>query len=319
MTTGPRSIVVALGGNAIARPGDDGSIGAQCRRADEALADVADLACGGARIVLTHGNGPVVGNIVLRGELASGQVPPMPLFIAGADSEGGIGLVLQQSLGNLLRDRACPRPVVAVVTQAVVDPDDPAFERPTKPIGPYYSAESAAELARERGWRMTREDERGFRRVVASPRPLEVVETEVVATLADAGVITIAAGGGGVPVRRNDDDHLTGVDAVIDKDWTSAVLAVALDAETLAILMEADAVYADWGTPDARALSQLTVADAAELVAAGSLSAGGIRPKVEAAMHFARSTGRDAIICAGGSLAAALMGDAGTRILGERS
>lgn len=318
MSAGPDSIVVALGGNAIARPGDDGSIGAQCRRADEALADVADLACDGARIVLTHGNGPVVGNIVLRGELAAGQVPPMPLFIAGADSEGGIGLVLQQSLGNLLRDRQCPRPVAAVVTQALVDPHDPAFNRPTKPIGPYYSAEASAGLTRERGWTMTEGDERGFRRVVASPYPLEVIEAEVVATLADAGVIVIAAGGGGVPVRRNDDGHLTGVDAVIDKDWTSAVLAVALDVEMLAILMEADAVYADWGTLNARALRELTVVDAAELVSAGSLSAGGIRPKVEAAVHFARHTGRDAIICAGGSLAAALAGDAGTRVLGER-
>lgn len=318
MSSVPDSIVVALGGNAIARPGDDGSIGAQCRRADEALADVADLACDGVRIVLTHGNGPVVGNIVLRGELAAGQVPPMPLFIAGADSEGGIGLVLQQSLGNLLHDHACTRPVAAVVTQVVVDPGDPAFGRPTKPIGPYYSAEAAAELTRERGWKMATEGERGFRRVVASPRPLEVVEAQVVATLMAAGAIPIAAGGGGVPVRRTPDGHLTGIDAVIDKDWTSAVLALALGVDTLAILMEADAVYSDWETPDARALRELTLADAAELVDSGSLPAGSIRPKVEAAMHFARHSGRDAIVCAGGSLAAALAGDAGTRILGER-
>ncbi len=310
------TLVIALGGNAIARSGDDGSLEAQYVRAREAMASVADLLCAGAHIVITHGNGPVVGNIVLRCELASDHVPPMPLYIAGADSEGGIGLMLQQTLGNELRRRDCPHPVAAIVTQVVVDEADPAFERPTKPIGGYYTDADADRLRSEAGWSMARQHDGRYRRVVPSPRPKRVVEVEAVQAMMAAGVIPITAGGGGVPVTEDADGMYAGCDAVIDKDWTSAVLAHQLDAARLYILMETDAVYLDWGTPEQRALESITPDEADHLVASGQLAEGSIAPKVAAAAWFARTTGRRATLCRTEDLLAAVEGRCGTRIEG---
>lgn len=307
-------MVVALGGNAIARAGDDGTIAAQYRRADEALHGVAQLIASGSRIVLTHGNGPVVGAIMLRGERAAGEVPPTPLYIAGADSEGGIGLMLQQVLGNQLRALGCERPVATVVTQVLVDAADPAMHRPTKPIGPYYDRSTAEQLAAERGWSIAEEPGRGWRRTVPSPHPLQVVETPAVRALLDADCVPIAAGGGGVPVRRRQNGDLEGVDVVIDKDWASAVLAVELDAARLAILMEAEALYIGWGTPSAKRLDHLTVEQARSLLDAGEFPDGSVRPKVEAAAWFAEKTGRTAVICASDALSAALDGTSGTLV-----
>lgn len=304
-------MVVALGGNAIARAGDDGTVATQYRRAEQALTPVADLICNGASVVLTHGNGPVVGAIVLRGELASETVPPTPLFIAGADSEGGIGLMLQQVLGNLLRQRDCPRVVASIVTQVVVDAEDPAFAAPSKPIGPHYSAEEAARLAEERGWTLAPVGGGGWRRVVPSPEPMRVVETPAVGALLASGAIPIACGGGGVPVALAASGDLIGVDAVIDKDLASAVLASALGATTLAILMEADAVYDEFGGPAQRRFDTLTANEAAAL--AVSADPGGMRPKLTAAARFANSGGT-AIICGSTLLAEALQARAGTRV-----
>lgn len=308
-------LVIALGGNAIARPNDDGSIESQYRRAEEAMRHVADLVCDGRRIVLTHGNGPVVGNIVLRGELAAGSVPPMPLFISGADSEGGIGLMLQQTLGNELLRRNCSRPVASIITQVVVDPADAAFSSPSKPIGRRYSEEAAKALARDEGWSVARQSDGRWQRVVASPRPVRVVESAVVEAALNAGVVPIAGGGGGVPVREHEDGTLSGVDAVIDKDWTSSLLAVDLSARHLIVLMEADAVYLDWGRPDQRALQELSVEEGRKLIASGTLAEGTILPKIEASMHFVSSTGRPAILCSTEQLCEALDGKAGTRIV----
>lgn len=304
-------IVVALGGNAIARFGDDGSIDAQARRAAEAAARVCSLVREGAGLVITHGNGPVIGDIVLRGEIARGIVRPTPLYIAGADSEGGIGLLLQQALHNELRRRALDRTVATLVTQVVVDPSDPAFERPTKPIGPYHDHETARRLAAESGWEIAEEPGRGYRRVVASPRPVRVVETAAVRALLDAGVIAIAAGGGGVPVVERDDGTLEGVDAVVDKDWSSALLAAELGAGLLVVLMEADAVYRDFGSPGARRIAALTPEEAAAL--ARALPAGSVGPKVGAAGWFA-ARGGTAVICRAEDLEQALRGDAGTTV-----
>lgn len=305
------TIVVALGGNAIARRGDDGTVAVQYERAAEALAPVADLVCAGSRVVLTHGNGPVVGAIVLRGELACAEIPPTPLFIAGADSEGGIGLMLQQVLGNLLRERGCPRTVAAVVTQVLVDADDPAFNAPTKPIGPYYSAVDAALLAEERHVHVAEVAPGSWRRVVASPEPLAVVEAQAIEALLAAGVVPVACGGGGVPVVAGADGRLSGIDAVIDKDLASAKLASTIGAKTLAILMEADAVYEGFGTDHARAIPQLTAAEAFEL--AKRADAGSMAPKLEAAAQFATGGGT-AIICGSGLLGEALRGTSGTTV-----
>lgn len=310
------TLVVALGGNAIARFGDDGTVEAQYRRAKEAMRAIADLACSepGHRLVITHGNGPVVGNIVLRGEIAEGTVPPTPLYIAGADSEGGIGLMLQQVLGNELRHRGSGLIPATVVTQVIVDAADPAFTRPTKPIGPFYSAERARDLAAQLNWKLTEEPGRGWRRAVPSPRPVRVVEVPAVKALLESGIIPIAAGGGGVPVIEASDGSLAGVDAVVDKDWTAAVLAKALDARALIILMEVDALYERFGAPDAARIPRLTARTATELIP--RLPAGTVGPKVAAAAWFAEQGG-STILCRVEDLEKALVGAAGTLIAGE--
>ena len=308
-----KTIVVALGGNAISRAGDTPGIESQFRRAEEAMAHVAGLVAEGAHIVLTHGNGPVVGDILLRGEAAADRIPPMPLYICDADSEGGIGLMLQQALGNRLRLRGVVVPIVSLVTQVVVDANDPAFDSPTKPIGPRMTEDEARSRAAERGWHIAEESGRGWRRVVPSPRPQRIIETAAVRALVHAGVVAIAAGGGGVPVVESTDGVLRGVDAVVDKDWASAVLAAEISAEAFVILMEADAVYENWGTPEQRRLDTLTPEQARDLLGSGRLPKGSIGPKVGAAAWFAEKTGNTALICRGEDLSAALSGRAGTR------
>lgn len=315
MLATPRLLVVALGGNAILRRGDDGGIGMQFARAEACMRQIALLAGLGDELVLTHGNGPVVGNIVLRNELARETVPPMPLYIADAESQGGIGLLLQMSLYDQLRLAGVDRDVASVVTQCVIDADDPAFERPVKPIGPYLDAAGAQRLAALEGWTFAEEPGRGWRRVVASPRPRRIVEAGVIGRLARGGDIVIAAGGGGVPVTERADGTLAGADAVIDKDRASALLALALDAWTLVILMAEDRVYLDYGTPQARPIDVLAVSDAEALVASGDLAAGSVRPKVESCARFVRKSGRPAVICAVDALRDALEGRAGTRIV----
>lgn len=304
-------IVVALGGNAIARFDDDGAIATQYRRAEEAMVAVADIALSNRHLVLTHGNGPVVGNIVMRGELANSTIPATPLFIADADSQGGIGLMLQQVLGNELRHRGSDLVPVTLVTQVIVDPLDAAFANPTKPIGPYYATEQMAKVTRERDWMLAEEPGRGWRRVVPSPRPLRVVEVPAVKALLSKGMIPIAAGGGGVPVIETSNGVLTGVDAVIDKDWTAAVMANELGAELLIVLMEADALYDDFGTPDARRVSHLDAHAASAL--ADRLPQGSVGPKVAAAAWLAQR-GVRTVLCSATEVTAALSGDAGTTI-----
>jgi carbamate kinase len=311
----PRTLVVALGGNAILRRGDDGSISTQIARADAAMAHVARLAAAGHLIAVTHGNGPVVGNIVLRNEAGRGSVTPMPLYIADADSEGGLGLMLQLSLENALVRAGVERPVATIVTETIVDAADPAFGHPTKPIGPYYRDEAMPALrAAEPEWAFIEVPGRGWRRVVPSPRPLSIVEREVIGRLVAAGTVTIAAGGGGVPVVAVPDGRRAGVDAVIDKDWASALLATEIGADALLIAMEADRVYRRWGTERSEPVDRLTSDDANDLLASGRLEEGSIAPKVAASAWFAAGTGRPAVICRAEDLEAALEGRAGTRI-----
>lgn len=305
------TVVIALGGNAIARQGDEGTIQAQYRRAEEATAGIAELVVSGYRVAITHGNGPVVGDIVLRGELASAQVTPTPLFISGADSEGGIGLMLQQVLGNALRKAGSSVLPATVVTQVVVDPEDPALLNPTKPIGPYFSQESAMRMGKERGWQMAEERGRGWRRVVPSPRPMRIIESPVVKALLESGIVPIAAGGGGVPVMETSDGSLTGVDAVVDKDWSGALLAMDVDATHYIVLMEADGLYQDFGTASARLIQHLTPQEARALVP--SLPPGSIGPKVAACAWFAERGGV-AIMCSTQMLPDALRGSSGTTI-----
>lgn len=309
----PRT-VVALGGNAIIRRGDAGTIEQQAERAAEAMRGIADLAQAGHVLVLTHGNGPVVGNILLRSEAARELVPPMPLYIAGADSGGGVGYLLQQTLHNELVSRGLTRQVATLVTQTVVDSADPAFSTPTKPIGPFMSQDDALAHAEERGWTVREQPGGGWRRVVPSPLPVEIVESSAIRMLAETGTIVIAAGGGGVPVTRDDDGHLAGVDAVVDKDWTGALLACALGADTFVVLMEADALYRGWGTPDEQRVETLTAAEASALLCSGALDTGTIGPKLAASAYAAQMCGCTSVLCSPGQLAQAMVGEAGTRV-----
>lgn len=310
-----RTLVIALGGNAILRRGDDGSIDTQLARSDEAMTYVARLVGHGHRIAVTHGNGPVVGNIMIRNEAARSTVTPMPLYIAGADSEGGLGFMLQLTLANALWMQGVPNPVATIITETVVEADDPAFAHPTKPIGPHYDTEQVERLrVSDPDWVFVEVPGHGWRRVVASPRPLRVVQAPVVARLLADGMVAIAAGGGGVPVREAPDGQLHGVDAVIDKDWASAMLASQIDADGLVILMESDRVYADWGGPSQRAIDHLTVDEARAMLESGELEAGSIGPKVAASAWFAEKTGRAALICRVEDLDEALAGKAGTRV-----
>lgn len=308
-------LVVALGGNAILRRGDSGTIEEQFRRADAVMERVAGLVAAGHRVVLTHGNGPVVGNILLRNEAARATVPPMPLYIADADSEGGIGLLLQMSLHNRLREAGLTGSAVTVITQCVVDAHDPAFHSPSKPIGPYWTPEQAAALEAEEGWAFSAAGDGQVRRVVASPVPLRIVEARSIGSLAELGDVVIAAGGGGVPVVEDEHGLLSGVDAVIDKDWASALLACEIQAESLVILMEADQVMLGWGTPHERGVDVLTVAETEELLANDVLERGSIRPKVAACARFVSVTGHEALICGCDVMDEALAGRAGTRIV----
>jgi carbamate kinase len=314
-TLTPRRAVIALGGNALIRAGEDGTIERQFEHAAEAMRAVAGLARDDACLVLTHGNGPIVGNIVLRGEAARDTIPPMPLYIAGADSEGGVGLMLMQALHNTLASMNLRRPIATLITQVVVDEDDPAFGRPTKPIGPYFDEALARTRRDQDGWDLAFVPGRGWRRVVASPLPRTIIESATIVTLAEQGHIVIAAGGGGVPVFEAANGTLSGVEAVIDKDWSGALLAIALGAEVFAILMESDALYESFGSPGQQRIESLTTTEATELVHDGSLDAGSIGPKVAAAAYAAEACGCVSIMCATTELDAALAGSAGTRIV----
>ncbi len=312
-----RRFVIALGGNAIIPVGQKGTYEEQLVITRATMDQVARLAKAGHQIVMTHGNGPVVGNIVLRND--AGQaihgIPPMPMFVAGADSQGGLGYMLQQALHNALLDHGLDMPVATVVTQVLVDEKDPAFARPSKPIGPFYDEAQAKALERENGWAVVKDAGRGWRRVVPSPLPREVVEWEAIRTLVGAGVLTIATGGGGVPVRRDASGHLHGVDAVIDKDRASALLGRLIGADVLVIITQVDKVFARFGQEDQEALDVLKTDRAAALLAAGEFPAGSMGPKIEAALSFLAGGGSEVVITSPDLLLAAVDGRAGTRIL----
>jgi carbamate kinase len=296
------STVVALGGNALMRPGERGTAAEQLANLRRAVAALQPLLAEPG-LVITHGNGPQVGNELLRQERAAEEAPQLPLWVAVAQTQAEIGALLTAELRPALQDRE----VACLLTHVGVAPDDPAFDRPTKPIGPFYSAEQAEALERERGWALVSDANRGLRRVVPSPTPLEIVELDAIRRLADAGTITIACGGGGIPVVRRG-SRLSGVDAVIDKDRASALLARALGSARLLILTEVAAVFRDFGEPGQEEIRELSRADAESLLP--ELPEGSMRPKIEAALTFAGET----LITSFDALEAALAGTAGTRI-----
>jgi carbamate kinase len=307
------AIVVALGGNALSQAGEEGTIAEQFRHTRESLGAVVSLARSGWRIAIVHGNGPQVGLELLRNELSREVAPPLPLGVLVAGTAGWIGYMIQQSLQNALAAAGIERTVATLVTQVLVDRDDQALLQPTKPIGRVVDGETAARLKAELGWDVA-EAKGGWRRVVASPRPLQIVEHELIRTLVSDGHVVIAAGGGGTPVYLDEHGCLEGLDAVIDKDRAAAVLATDIGASVLLILTDVDHVYAGFGTPSQRPLRSLSVGEAEKMLAEGEFAAGSMGPKVEAAVQFLRNGGERAIISHLDSAEEAVRGEAGTEI-----
>ena len=298
--------VVALGGNALMRPGERGTAAEQRANLREAAAALRPLLAEPG-LVITHGNGPQVGNELIRQERAAEEAPPLPLYLAVAQTQAEIGALIESELSPV-----AGRPVVCLLTHVLVAEDDPAFAEPTKPVGPFYDEAKAQELERERGWRVVHDAGRGWRRVVPSPAPLEVVELDAIRSLLASGSIVVACGGGGIPATKRG-EHLAGIDAVIDKDRASSLLARALGADHFVILTEVPAVYAGFGTDAQEELRELTPEQAEALVP--ELAAGSMRPKVEASVDFVRATGHDALITSPAALGDALEGRTGTRIM----
>ena len=305
--------VVAVGGNSLAPRGERGSFAEQRRHARLAGEAIAAVLGAGYRVVVTHGNGPQVGNLLLRAERAQAELPVEPLDACVAETQGGIGYLLVQAIENALHARKLSGGVVAMITQVVVDPGDPAFVLPTKPVGPFFSQAEAREREHMLGWQVGEDAGRGWRRRVASPWPVEIVELEAIRVGLDAGVTVVAAGGGGIPVMRSE-AGLAGVEAVIDKDRVSAQLAEALGSELLLFLTDVDGVAWHFGKADERWLDRVNWEEAKEYLEQGEFPSGSMGPKIEAALEFLETGGRRVIITSAGKTAAALGGKAGTWI-----
>jgi len=284
------------------------------RRVDASARALAELAAEDVRLVITHGNGPQVGDLLVQSEEARGKVARPPLDVLVAETQAQIGYLLQQALANEFAKLHRSTGVASVVTQVVVDRDDPAFHNPTKPVGPLIRSDTEVMLKRARGWHLVQDPRGGWRRVVPSPRPLEIIEVPAIRALLGAGLVVIAAGGGGIPVVR-EDGRIVGVEAVIDKDLASAILARDLAAEQLAFATDVDGVALDYRKADERFVPKMTVSEAQRYLDQGQFPAGSMGPKVEAAIAFVSSGGREAIITSVGKLGDALVGGAGTHIV----
>ena len=308
-------IVIALGGNALQEAGKPATAQAQLEVVEQTSTYIADILEKGYRVVLAHGNGPQVGRLVIQNEYAEPVTPAMPFDVCGAMSQGMIGYHIQQGLSKVLKRRGNSTPVSTLITQVVVDANDPKFQAPSKPIGPFYTEEEAAAIAAQKGYIMKEDAGRGWRRVVASPMPIEIVELDAVRCLVDNGFIVVTVGGGGIPVVRNAQGELEGVTAVIDKDLASERLAEDLDADALVILTAVEKVSIHFKKPNQRDLDQISTAEARQYMAEGHFAPGSMLPKIEAAVKFVESKrGRKAIITSLDKAVLALDGKAGTTI-----
>ncbi|TLD40850.1 MAG: Carbamate kinase [Candidatus Jettenia ecosi] len=307
-----RIIVIALGGNALIREGQKGTIAEQFENIRKSLDSIVYCLKQGYAVVITHGNGPQVGNMLLMSDASRNQVPELTLGICVADTEGAIGYMIQQSLTNRLRKEGIDRCVVTVVTQVIVDKHDKAFSNPTKPIGPFFTKEEAEYFRREKGWHIAEDSHRGYRRVVASPNPIKIVEERAIKKLLEAGDIAIAAGGGGIPVVVREDGDLEGVDVVIDKDLASGILARDLKADCLMMLTNVEHAFLNFKQSNEYALSRLTVNDAKKYMKEGHFPPGSMGPKIQAAINFLDWGGRSAIITSLDQVKEALQDNTGT-------
>jgi len=314
-----KTIVIALGGNAILQRGQRGTFEEQhenVRRTCEQLAEIVRL---GHRLIVTHGNGPQVGDILIQQECATDAVPPMPLDVCGAQTQGMIGYMIQRSLRTALEKRDIHRSVVTVVTQVVVARNDPAFEYPTKPVGPFFSEEKARREMAEKGQKWIEEPGRGWRRVVPSPEPINIVEKEAIKTLVASGNIVIACGGGGIPVIETEGGNLRGVEAVIDKDLAAQKLAIDVEADIMLILTDVRKVALNFHKPQQTEIDRMTISQAKQHAEEGHFAVGSMLPKVTAAIRFLEAGGETALIANLGEAVAALQDKAGTRIVNDRA
>ena len=314
-----KRIVVALGGNAILRSKELSSYDEQFENVRRTCRQIVQLVAEGFQPIFTHGNGPQVGNLLIQNEAAAQLVPAVPLDVCGAETQGQIGYMIQQALGNELRAAQLSRRVVSVVTQVLVDADDPAFAQPVKPIGPFLPRTVAEQRIRDKRETWAEVDARGWRKLVPSPQPVGIVEIDVLHALLDAGAVVIACGGGGVPVRRRPDGRLQGVEAVVDKDLAAARLALELRAGTLLILTDVPGVAVDFGKATQRFLRRLTVTELESLLVQEPFSAGSMGPKVRAAYRFVHDGGGHATICALEDALAGVRGQAGTLVVPDEA
>jgi len=309
-------IVIALGGNAILQAGQRGTIKEQLENVDIACKYLVEIISAGKYgMIITHGNGPQVGNVLLQNEMASSLVPPMPLDVCDAATEGMIGYIIQQTLANRLRAIGLKHNITTVLTQVIVDKDDAAFKKPSKPIGPFYSFDEAQKLQRDKGWSMFEDSSRGYRRVVPSPRPFEIQETRIIRDLLEKEEIVIAVGGGGIPVIREEDRSLRGIEAVIDKDLAAEKLAEDINAAIFMILTDVEQVKLNYGSAAEVGIGRMTADEAENYVKEGQFGEGSMKPKVEAGIRFIRAGGRRTIITALNKALEALEGQVGTMIV----
>ncbi|MFH0980541.1 MAG: carbamate kinase [Planctomycetota bacterium] len=312
-------IVLAIGGNSLIADSQHQSVPEQYAACVETCRHIVGLLERGHRIVITHGNGPQVGFILRRSELAAHELHIVPLDSCGADTQGAIGYQIQQAMYNHMRHWTRPVPVATVVTQVLVDAADPAFKDPSKPIGSFMDASTAATRRETDGWHIVQDAGRGFRRVVASPRPIEIIELEAIRRLLEQGFVVVAVGGGGIPVVRRPDGSLTGSEAVIDKDLASSLLACKLGANLLVISTAVEKVYLNFGKPDQKALDRITVAEAKRYIAEGHFAAGSMLPKIQAIVEFLEGGGQMAVVTDPAHLERAVAGETGTWIEAETS
>jgi carbamate kinase len=310
-----KTAVVALGGNAITRPGIPDTIANQFLHTRQSLSGIIELIRDGYNLAITHGNGPQVGNALLRVELARGKAPILPLGICVADTEGGMGYMIEQSLQNSLIREKIQREVITIITQVIVDCDDPSLKKPSKFVGQFYTEEEAQKMVSESGWIVKKDGSRGWRRVVGSPRPITIINRKAIQKLLEEGVIIIAAGGGGIPVYVEKDGTYEGVDAVIDKDWASAVLAIDINADQLVFLTEAPKVCLFFGTPQEKPLDRMTLMQAKQYLKEGHFPAGSMGPKIEGAIEFLEHGGKRVLVAAIPEVQKAMHGEAGTEIV----
>ena len=309
-------VVVALGGNALLRRGADDTYDHMMEAARAAAETIADIAAAGWEVVVTHGNGPQVGRILIQQEAAAKQVHPLPLDVCGAESQGQIGYLLQVTIGDVFFERGMERPVLTVLTLTRVRPNDPAFKRPTKYVGPYFTEAQARRLEEQRSWTMKADPHGGWRRVVPSPTPYSIVEAPAIAQLVTTGAIVIAAGGGGVPVIEKG-PRLIGREGVVDKDLSAAILAHEVGASVLLILTDVPKVVRGFGSLLPESIDRMTAAEAKDLLRRGEFGAGSMGPKVQAAVNFVLAGGARAVIADLGEALAALRGQAGTEIVAD--